>query len=233
VQRSALGIEIGDNPVNCFACITYVFETPAMLRRFSPIRPSYRAFTVALLVSGVTGLVALPLAGAPARKPPPRRVPPKKSVTPTTPAPAPRPAAPTPPPTAITAANLAAILKGQGYEPLAEGEYQRLKVEEEEQDYGYLVDLGLSKSGEWLVCMAHLETIPDLTKVPSPPLLALLAANDGQMGRYFSYNRASGQIMLNAALPTRALTPEALKSQIEAMKETVRDTRGLWDPHSW
>jgi hypothetical protein len=200
-----------------------------MLRRFFTLRASHWAVAVALLAGGISSLVALPLAGAPARRPPARRTPPKKPAA--QPAPTPRPAVPTPPPTAITAATLATILKGQGYEPLPEGEYQRLKVEEEE--YGYLIDLSLSKSGEWLVCMAHLETIPDLTKVPSAPLLALLAANDGQMGRYFSYNRTSGQVMLNAALPTRALSPGELKSQIEAMKETVRETRGLWDPHSW
>lgn len=199
-----------------------------MLRRLFVPRPVGRAWPV-VVVGGLAILASLPLSGAPARKPPARRSAPKPAAPakPTaTPAP-PRPPAPAP----IAAATLGTTLKTLGYEPLPEEEYQRLKVEED--DFGYLIDLSVSKSGDWLVCMAHLETIPDLTKVPSAPLLALLSANDGQMGRYFSYNRTSGQVMLNAALPTRGLAPAELKSQIEAMKETVRETRGLWDPHHW
>lgn len=210
-------------------------ESPMMLRRLSSVPLPVRVLTGALLVGGLANLAALPLSGAPVRKLPARR--PAHARKPATPAKptTPAPVAPTTPPVPaavpISAATLGTTLKAQGYEPLPEGEYQRLKVEEEE--FGYIIDLSVSKSGDWLVCMAHLETIPDLTKVPSSPLLALLSANDTQMGRYFSYNRASGQVMLNAALPTRGLAPEELKSQIEAMKETVRDTRGLWDPHHW
>src|SRR5262245_4115332 len=93
--------------------------------------------------------------------------------------PAPRPASSAPRPAAapsLTSASLGAALKGLGYEPKAEGQYQRVKVDEGQ--FVYAIDLSLSGSGDWLVCMAHLAPIEDLTKVPASPLLSLLATND-------------------------------------------------------
>ena len=134
-------------------------------------------------------------------------------------------------PTTVTTSNLGAVLTSLGYKPVLKDGAQRLQVEEPK--FGYWIDLSFSKSGEWLVCMAHLAPIPDLTKVPASPLLSLLATNDTLLGTYFSYDRTNGQVMLNAALPTRGLTPPALKNTLERMKATVRETQGLWDPSRW
>jgi hypothetical protein len=132
---------------------------------------------------------------------------------------------------AVTRANLGAALKSLGYTPALHGEYQRLQVDEE--GYAYQIDLGLSQSGDWLVCMAHLAPIEDLTKVKSAPLLNLLTTNDTLLGMYFSYNQVNARIMLNASVPTRALAPVSVRSLVEGLKETVRQTRGLWDSSAW
>lgn len=169
---------------------------------------------------------AAPVGAVQRRAAPPRKPQPK-------PAPAkPAPAKPSPaPPAALTPTTLGAVLRDLGYKPAAHGAYQRIRVEED--GYGYFIDFSLSGSGEWLVCMAHLAPIPDLTKVPPSPLLALLATNDSLLGMSFSYNRASGQLMLNAAAPNRGLGSAALRNLVGGMAKTVRDTQGLWDPERW
>jgi hypothetical protein len=156
---------------------------------------------------------------------------------------APRPAAPPrkaasppvglakPAPARLTVAGLGPLLRGLGYLPEAEGQYQRIKVDE--PGYGYKIDLSLSQSGDWLVCMAHLAEIPDLTKVPSNALLSLLTANDSLLGMSFSYDRANGRIMLNASLPNRSLDPGSVRNVIEGMKATVRNTQAVWDTSAW
>lgn len=157
---------------------------------------------------------------------------PAKPVTvrtlPARPAPKPAPAATQP---GVTAANLAATLKKLGYQATVQGPYLSLKVDEPQ--YSYSIDLVTSKSGDWLVCMSHLKPIPDLTKVPAAPLLALLSTNDSLLGMYFSYNRSEGSIMLNSSIPMRALDPGSLRNLIEGIKNTVRQTEGLWDAGKW
>ena len=144
----------------------------------------------------------------------------------------PAPKAPTvPAPFVLGKGNLAATLTAQGYHPEARDAFQRLKVDE--TAYVYTIDLGFNRTGDWLVGMAHLAKIPDLTKVPSAPLLALLAQNDSLLGVSFSYNREEGQIMLNGALPVKGLTPAAVKAWIEGMKEVVRRTQPNWDTTQW
>ena len=122
-------------------------------------------------------------------------------------------------------------LKAAGFEPKQAGEYQQVQIEEEK--FGYLIDVSFSKSGEWLVLMAHLAQIPDLTTVPAPALLGLLSANDALLGMAFSYNRTTGQIMLNATVPNRNLDGGSLRNLIEGMRSTVREQQGLWDPTAW
>lgn len=146
------------------------------------------------------------------------------------PRPAPRAAAPKAP-AGVTPANLAATLKGLGLATVSQDGYQRLQVQEAK--FGYLVDLRFSESGEWLVCMAHLAPIPDLSKVPATPLLALLSTNDTLLGLSFSYNRASGQLMLNESLPAKGLTPAAIQTALQRLRGTVLETQGLWDPARW
>ncbi|MFN3652286.1 MAG: type III secretion system chaperone [Armatimonadota bacterium] len=172
-------------------------------------------------------LLAVASAAAPAKKPQPK----KPAAKPATPKPAPA-VKPAPKPVeAITPASLGATLKSLGFEPVAQAPYQRLQVEED--GYTYAIDLGFSKSGEWLVCMAHLASIPDLTALRAAPLLNLLATNDRLLGMSFSYERTNGRIMLNAALLARGLDPERLKRTIEELRQTVRDTDGLWNPEAW
>jgi hypothetical protein len=134
-------------------------------------------------------------------------------------------------PAELNTAALGTMLKALGYGPTPEGAYHRVRVEEE--GYGYFIDFSLSKSGDWLVCMAHLAPIPDLTKLPSSPLLGLLAANDSLLGVCFSYDRVNGQIMLNASVPNRRLDAGSVRNLVEGMKSTIRETHGLWDPAAW
>jgi hypothetical protein len=186
----------------------------------------HRAPVPALILSAmVLSLVSPAMAQArkPVRSSPPRAR--SASPRPQAAKPAPRP------PAGLTGANLGAILKSLGYEPAPEGSQQRIKVEQE--TYVYFLDLGFSKSGEWLVCMAHLAPVGDLTKVPAAPLLTLLSTNDSLLGMYFSYDRVNARIMLNATIPNRDLDPESLRNIIEGMKVTVHRTRGLWDTASW
>jgi hypothetical protein len=154
-------------------------------------------------------------AGGPARKPsaPPKSTPPK------------------PPPQGVTAANLPALLRTAGYRPVAQGALQRVQVEE--QAYGYFIDVTLSKTGDWLACMAHLAPVPDLTKVAAQPLMNLLSANDAMLGMYFSYDRVNARVMLNAAIPARGLNADALRSILESLKGAVRETQPLWDTAGW
>src|SRR5687768_2028706 len=131
----------------------------------------------------VVGAIMLVLNGvnaAPVRKPVPAKPAPKKAVAPTQPV-----------STAVTPSTLVSTLKGFGYVVKAEGPYQQIKIDEE--TFGYTIDLGFSKTGEWLVCMAHLAPVGDLTAVKSTPLLNLLAANDGLLGMSFSYDRTNGR----------------------------------------
>lgn len=164
-------------------------------------------------------------AAAPARKPPvkaaPARTPPGTPAVPPTPA----------PPAGITPVNLAPTLRALGYAPVPTGGFQRMRVEEDK--YGYFIDVSVSPSGDWVVAMAHLATIPDLTKVPSAPLLALLGANDNLLGMAFSYDRVNGRLMLNASAPARSLSPGSLKNMVEGLQETVKKTEGLWDTAQW
>lgn len=146
--------------------------------------------------------------------------------------PAPRPAAP-PPPAAprLTAANLGSNLLALGFIATFKDGAHRIRVDEE--GYVYHVDVKVTPSGEWLVCTAHLAPLPDLTKVPAAPLLSLLGANDQLLGIYFSYDRETAQIVLNAAAPVRGVEPAALKTILESLKSTVKKTEGLWDPSAW
>lgn len=169
----------------------------------------------------------LPLSGAlaaPARKPAPAGPAPRK---PATPAP---PAKPVAPP-AVSPSTLAATLKTLGYPAKAEGPYQQVKIEEEK--FGYTIDLGFTKSGEWLVCMAHLAPVGDLTAVKSTPLLNLLAANDSLLGMAFSYDRTNGRIMLNASIPAKGLDAARLQLLLERLQIAVHENQGLWDTSLW
>lgn len=195
-----------------------------------------RTLTALLTVStALTGALILPAALGQARKPPAKPPTATKPAPKPTPKPAPAPATPpkpaAPAPAGVTAATLGPSLKSLGLEPKAEGAFQRIRVEEEK--YAYFIDFSISKSGEWLVGVAHLAPIPDLTKVPSAPLLSLLSANDSLLGMYFSYDRTTSQIVLNAAVPARATRPEDLKTIIEGMRFTIHETQGLWDPTAW
>jgi hypothetical protein len=189
-----------------------------------------------LCVSGVLAQARKPPAKRPAApaarpaapKPTPAKPPAGAPAPAAAPAPAPQPA---PKPAMITAAALGPALKEHGFEPEARGEFQRVRIEEEEFDYA--IDFSITRSGEWLIGVAHLAPIPDLTRVPSAPLLSLLSANDSLLGMYFSYDRERSQIVLNATVPARATRPEDLKGIIEGMRATIRQTQGLWDPSAW
>lgn len=157
---------------------------------------------------------------APVRKPAPARPAPKKPVAPTQPV-----------SMAVTPSNLASTLKGIGYVAKAEGPYQQIKIEEE--TFGYTIDLGFSKTGEWVVCMAHLAPVGDLTAVKSTPLLNLLAANDGLLGMSFSYDRTNGRVMLNAAIPSKGLDANGLRMVLDRLQIAVHQNQGLWDTSHW
>jgi hypothetical protein len=131
----------------------------------------------------------------------------------------------------LTASAITGVLRGLGYQPRPYGPYQRIQVDE--PNYGYAIDVGLSASGDWLVCLASLAPVPDLTKIPSGPLLALLSRNDALLGMSFSYNAENARVMLNAAVPNRLLDPPSLRNLIEGIKKTVRSTEGLWNPQQW
>ncbi len=132
---------------------------------------------------------------------------------------------------ALTAATLVGSLRALGYQPTPNGQFQRLKVEE--PGYGYALDLGLSASGDWVVCLAHLAPVGDLTRVNSAPLLALLSRNDALLGMAFSYNRENARIMLNATVPNRAMDLASFRNVVEGVKRTVRETAGLWNTRDW
>ena len=160
-------------------------------------------------------MIAAPVVGAPAKKASPK--PPAKPST----------------PPAITPAILGATLKTLGYPARPEGTFQRVQIEEEGKEYGYLLDLSFSKSGEWLVCMAHLAAIPDLTAVKSGPLLTLLSQNEEMVGIYFSYDKVNGRVMLNSAVPAKGLDAAGVKRAVDGMRATVIRTEVLWDAAKW
>jgi len=145
-------------------------------------------------------------------------------------APSPKTAPAGRPPT-LTAANLGGLLKSLGYAATPVGQYQRITVEE--PGYRYPIDLSLSKSGDWLVCMAHLAPVEDLTQLRPAPLMSLLSTNDHLLGMYFSYDRVNARIMLNAAVPNRYLDAASVRNILEGLKLTIRETRGLWDTSKW
>jgi hypothetical protein len=213
------------------------------MRPLLPVcNPPCRSRYLAALLAALGSILCLRGAPDAAAAPAPRRNPPRRSAAPPRPArpptAAPRPA-PSPPvatpaapaPTQLTTTALGHLLRVAGYEPRVEGEVHRLRVEE--QEYAYLLDVSLSRSGAWLLCAAHLAPIPDLTRVPPGPLLALLSANDALVGMYFSYNRSEGQVMLNATLRNRGLDAADLRAVIEGMKDTIRERHGLWDARHW
>lgn len=190
-------------------------------------------------------LLPLLAAGTAAAAPAPRRKPVRpaarkpaasKPAVPVKPAPKPavkpavKPAAPVEPPP-LSPATLGAALQAIGFEAAVDGRYRRIHIDEER--FAYSVDFSLSESGDWLVCMAHLAPIEDLTKVPAQPLLSLLATNDRLLGMYFSYNRPTGQVMLNATVPNRGLTEVSLRNLVAGLRRTVKETHGLWDPARW
>jgi hypothetical protein len=131
----------------------------------------------------------------------------------------------------VSPTTLASALKGIGYPARPEGPYQQVRIEEEK--FGYTIDLGFSKSGEWLVCMAHLAPVGDLTAVKSTPLLNLLAANDSLLGMAFSYDRINGRVMLNASVPAKGLDATGLRRLLERMQLAVHENQGLWDTSLW
>ena len=173
------------------------------------------------LILGVIGAVlATSAVAAPVRKPPPAKPAPKKPAAPFKRA-----------STSVTPATLATALKHIGYVSKPEGAFQQVKIEEEK--FGYTIDLGFSKSGEWLVCMAHLAPVGDLTAVKSTPLLSLLAANDALLGMAFSYDRTNGRVMLNATVPSKGLDAPELQRVLARLQLTIHETQGLWDTSLW
>lgn len=144
--------------------------------------------------------------------------------------PAPRPPA-NPAPKGITAATLGATLKAEGFQAVQQAGFHVLTIEEEQ--YTYPLSFSTSPSGEWLICVAQLAEIDDLTTVKPGPLLALLSTNDRLLGMYFSYEQKSGRIVLNATLPIRAMDGLALSSLVAGIRRTVRETQGLWDTRKW
>lgn len=133
--------------------------------------------------------------------------------------------------TAITRQTLATNLRKIGYDPKAEGAYQRVKVQQEK--YEYTVDFNFSNDGYWLVAMAHLAPVPDLTRLRANPLLTLLSTNDELLGMYFSYDRVNGRIMLNSVMPVRGLDATALTNRLNLLRGTVVRTEALWDTAHW
>lgn len=177
---------------------------------------------------GVVGAMLVVLNGVHAarvRKVAPAKTLPKKTVRPA------KPALGSPASTAITSGTLAAALNRLGYTAKAEGPFQQIKIEEE--TFGYTIDLGFSKTGEWLVCMAHLAPVGDLTAVKSTPLLNLLAANDALLGMAFSYDRTNGRVMLNAAVPSKGLDATGLRMVLDRLQIAVHQNQGLWDTSHW
>jgi len=186
------------------------------------VRQAWLMMSIACVLAPAVGLGAAGAAAPkPSAKPTPARPAPGAAAVPRTPA----------PPAGITAVNLAPTLRALGYMPAPNGGYHRLRVEEDK--YGYFIDVGMSPSGDWVMAMAHLATVPDLTKVPSAPLLALLGANDALLGMAFSYDRVNGRIMLNASAPARSLAPGSLKNMVEGLQATVKRSEGLWDTAQW
>ncbi len=182
-------------------------------KRGLKVVPGGRRLLAIMLAAGVG-------AGAAGAAPPP-----KPGARPTRP--------PAAPPSALTPQSLTAALKSLGYKPTPHGAFQRVPVEEAGKPYGYAIDVGFSANKEWLVVLANLAPIPDLTKVPSTPLLALLTTNDSLLGMAFSYDRQSGRVMLNAAVPTRSASPGTLRSILDEVRAVVARTEGLWDPTHW
>jgi hypothetical protein len=153
----------------------------------------------------------------------------KRRPAPTRPSPADR--APAAAPAKLTQPRLAALLKAAGYPPSAHGGYLRLRVDE--PGFGYFIDFSISKSGDWLVAMAHLAPIPDLTKVPGTPLLNLLALNDSLLGMSFSYNRSNARLMLNTTVPADTANAGTLRNMVAGIRSTVAQTQDLWDTTHW
>jgi len=178
----------------------------------------------------VGALLCASSAVAQAKKAPPAKPPAAKSPAAKAPIVKPKPVAPVAPPR-LSAGNLGATLAAHGFLAVAKDGAHRIRVEEE--GYGYHVDVKVTPSGDWLVCTAHLAPLPDLTKVPAPPLLSLLGTNDQLLGMYFSYDRETAQIVLNAAVPIRGLEPTDVKTILESLRLTIRKTEGLWDPSRW
>lgn len=176
---------------------------------------------VRLLISGALLVLAPGVLSA---------APPKKAASPVRPVPRPG-AASRPVGGAISSATLGQWLKSVGYAPTPAGPFQRLRVEEAE--FVYTIDIGPTPSGEWVIGAANLAPIPDLTHTPSGPLLALLTRNDREVGVYFSYNRDAGRLVLNATVPGKNLDAARLKTWVEALKKSVRETEGLWSPRHW
>jgi hypothetical protein len=179
---------------------------------------THSRFFVLFVLGGA--LLTARVLGAPAKRP--AKPVPKPAVKPATPKPAP-----------ITQATLGPVLKALGYPAEPHESYWRVKIEEEGRDYVYQIDLSFTQSREWLVGMAHLAPIADLTMVPSGPLLALLTENDGMVGMSFSYDRTNGRIMLNASAPTRGLDAAGVKKLVDGIRGRVIQTQGLWDSSKW
>lgn len=143
---------------------------------------------------------------------------------------APPPAADAPP---LTIEKLSSLVAAAGLHAMRRGDLLQIEIDEKEAGYKAMLELQPSERGEWLHLRLHLAPVEDLTRLPSAPLLNLLAANDRLLGMAFAYHGPGGRLLLHASVPGYGLNAGAVAAMVEGIRRTALETHGLWDTSRW
>jgi hypothetical protein len=148
--------------------------------------------------------------------------------TPIRPATSPAPIAPVGLETGLTPANMATRLEQTGL-PTKLVTNSEFLVTVRKESLTAQIDVSLSKGGShvWMVLTVKGD-LPSYDQISGERLARLLETNDEIGPCHFSIDRRTRALKLNLAMPNRPMSPEALRTEIEAFMEKVVATQNIW-----
>jgi hypothetical protein len=139
--------------------------------------------------------------------------------------------------TAIDGSKLGQMLDDMGYETKKINDTTYDVILKRDNWTIYLRTM-FSADGTKLWLHSNLATIDDMSKVPTEVLIKLMEAN-GVHGPSFFYlstdTRSSGTKYLQIVRPldNRSITAKTLRTEIDTICTTIKNTQSLWKPEEW
>ena len=134
-------------------------------------------------------------------------------------------------PAPLDSDSLGRMLQSLGYTTAVSGAVQRVTFKEGE--WSYYMNVGPSPNGQYIWLVFPLMAPPDPTNLPVDKITDMLVQSDRAAPSFFSYSPDNKMFYLQRPLQNRDITPEELRSHVEAIRATFKATTGTWDTAKW